>query len=479
MEYNCVDTFDFCKDFRESESKEIFSLSTKLSSSKFDSLIEGTYKPEDFDEYYKQGRAWIINKGSIMVTEECNLRCTYCFLHNKGPRTIDFDTAKEFIDIILGIKRDDKYGRFGLASPFTLHIMGGETMLYAKLVYDIIEYFDSQINEYNIPISFKIQLPTNGTLLRKNSEYISKLVNKYRDRFGIYISIDCNKEAHDACRIYPNGEGSYDDSMDGYNLLSEVRGNSNFTTKNTLSLDSIKYLSDAVIDDYINNGKSYFFSNWVQETKYSFNDAEEYYYQCKYVIDYMISSGAYKKFKFAPLSRNLDTYLKEYENRYVCTGAGSEIAIAPNRKFYPCTRYISQKDNILGEDLSLGSLEKGYVNSEEDIKHKERSLVKRSDCSTYKCYNCPCATVNCIACPAFVYEICGNDKCRTTFDCNMNIAETLVRTYGMNKIYRELEKENSLYFFITYRLMVPKDLAIPIIGEDEYNMISELSRERM
>ena len=38
---------------------------------------------------------------TIQVTENCNLRCTYCYQINKSLSKLKFETAKKFIELIL------------------------------------------------------------------------------------------------------------------------------------------------------------------------------------------------------------------------------------------------------------------------------------------------------------------------------------------------------------------------------------------
>ena len=43
---------------------------------------------------------------TFKVSEDCNLKCTYCYQINKSKSVMDFDTAKKFIDDILSDKFD-------------------------------------------------------------------------------------------------------------------------------------------------------------------------------------------------------------------------------------------------------------------------------------------------------------------------------------------------------------------------------------
>ena len=38
---------------------------------------------------------------TLQVTDDCNLRCTYCYQHNKGHHNMSVETAKNVIEMLL------------------------------------------------------------------------------------------------------------------------------------------------------------------------------------------------------------------------------------------------------------------------------------------------------------------------------------------------------------------------------------------
>ena len=67
------------------------------------------------------------------------------------------------------------------------------------------------------------------------------------------------------------------------------------------------------------------------------------------------------------------------------------------------------------------------------------------------------------------YQVFGTVDKRATFICIMHQARALANIYFWNKYYQKLNQNKQMLCY------VPKEWAIPIIGEDEYNMLIELS----
>lgn len=57
---------------------------------------------------------------TFIVTEDCNLRCKYCYVtHKSSNARMTFETAKKFIDYIFKIKRNEQHA-------VILDFIGGE-----------------------------------------------------------------------------------------------------------------------------------------------------------------------------------------------------------------------------------------------------------------------------------------------------------------------------------------------------------------
>lgn len=103
----------------------------------------------------------------VMLTRNCNLRCSFCFEKNEGysaDRKIDYGNLKKIVDFC------------GEASVQYIVFSGGEPLLYPHLV-DILQYIKN-----NYP-SITATIATNGVLL-ENATLCARLVDggvKYID----------------------------------------------------------------------------------------------------------------------------------------------------------------------------------------------------------------------------------------------------------------------------------------------------------
>lgn len=127
----------------------------------------------------------------LSVTEDCNLRCIYCYAHGgEGKSYMSYSTAKRAIE---------RYYHPGMKVQLT----GGEPMLNYRVVRRIAERYD---------VRFSIQ--TNGTLLdHEKAEELHDLGVR------IGISIDGPPEVNDRLRPYPDGRGSTRDVLKAMMVL--------------------------------------------------------------------------------------------------------------------------------------------------------------------------------------------------------------------------------------------------------------------
>jgi sulfatase maturation enzyme AslB (radical SAM superfamily) len=72
---------------------------------------------------------------SIITTNACNLRCEYCFEHNKVNKNITFETVKKFIDYVADNTKKWNYGR-----PFAVSFLGGEPLLNLSIIEKTMRY---------------------------------------------------------------------------------------------------------------------------------------------------------------------------------------------------------------------------------------------------------------------------------------------------------------------------------------------------
>ena len=78
--------------------------------------------------------------------------------------------------------------------------------------------------------------------------------------------------------------------------------------------------------------------------------------------------------------------------------------------------------------------------------------------------------MGCAWCSAYNYEEFGTPNKRATYICDMHKAISMANVYYWNKLYKYLGIDK------TFEMHIPKEWALEIIDEDEYNYLLTLSK---
>jgi len=131
----------------------------------------------------------------LIVTEDCNGCCDYCFVEGKNPNRMDAPTADRSIDFLV-----DHSGKLK-----TLNVLffGGEPLLEFDLIQHIVSYCERKSAATGKKFAFSIT--TNGTLL--TPEMLA-----YFNAKGVkfLLSLDGTREMHNKYRKLRSGEPAWD-----------------------------------------------------------------------------------------------------------------------------------------------------------------------------------------------------------------------------------------------------------------------------
>lgn len=326
-----------------------------------------------------------VHNFTFQTTESCSLQCSYCYQFNKSPMNMKFETAKEFIDKLL----NDEYGYINrYNSPaIIIEFIGGEPLLQINLTRKIYEYFLMRCYELQHPwfTMHRLSICSNG--LQYFDPNVQAFFRDYSHQISFNISIDGNKALHDACRIQPTGEGSYDVAMTALNHYNRTYSKER-NSKMTLAPANISYLFDSVVD-FIQHGMTNINLNCVFEEGWTVETAKVEYEQLKKLADYLIDNDL-EHLYVAIFRETPEGPMDKYSDGNHCGGLGSMLAMRPNGQFYPCIRYMptSVGDNV--KDLCIGTVQDGMVGREEDseILQMMDNITRRSQ-SNDICYDCP------------------------------------------------------------------------------------------
>lgn len=185
----------------------------------------------------------------LHLTNQCNLRCTYCFVH-KSRASMNLKTAHLTLKKVFSLA-----GKHGYQN-ITLKFSGGEALLELKKMEKMVGMAQryAKINK----LKCRLVLLTNGILInQKVAEFLKK------HHFTVAVSLDGLKEDHDKTRIFPNGKGSFNDTYRGIEILRQAGVRFNVTV--TISRQNIKNLPE--IAHFLLKQKIPFIFNFVRENE--------------------------------------------------------------------------------------------------------------------------------------------------------------------------------------------------------------------
>lgn len=411
---------------------------------------------------------------TFQVTDDCNLRCTYCYQINKGKRVMSLETAKKFIDMLIEESYDpESYVSIETTPSVVIEFIGGEPLLEIDLIDEITSYFRARLIQENHPWTSKIlfSMISNGVLYfdPKVQDYIKR--NNRHLSFG--ISLDGCKELHDMCRVFPDGTGSYDLAEAGC-IHYKNNFNSNMLTKMTIAPENITWTYEAFLNLF-NLGYPVIHANCVYEKGWTINHAIVLYDQLKKIADYILENDLEDVVICTILDEFSCVPEHKFDNKNYCGSTGCMLTCDPDGIVAPCIRFLKSS---LGEELgdfALGDVDHGLGKVE---CHKCNictldSITRRSQ-STDECFNCP-ISLGCGWCTAYNYQELGTPDARCTYICWMHRARSLANVYYWNKVYQKHCELDTNGRIKTFDMFLPKELALQIISEDEYDMLYELA----
>ncbi len=388
---------------------------------------------------------------------------TKCYQTVKAHHAMSFETAKKFTDLIL--RGDNEYINPGNSPGVVIEFIGGEPLLEISLIDRVTDYFIGEMVRLRHPWAnrFRLSICSNGT------EYfdpkVRAYINKHLPHLSFSISIDGSKRLHDACRVFPDGRGSYDIAIAGVEHFTKVLGGK-MGSKMTIAPPNVGYVFEA-LQNLLALGYKEINLNCVYEEGWTAKHAQTLYGQLKLCADYLIENGLD------------DVYISIFEEGFFkpkdpadvqnwCGGTGDMIAVDYTGSIYPCIRYMP---NSLGpgvKPLAIGHVGHGILGTEEErgCAHCLKCVDRRSQ-STDECFDCPIAE-GCSWCSAYNYQVFGTPDKRATFICVMHKARALANAYYWNRLYRARGMGKR------FAIHIPEDWALEIIPKGEWQNLKRL-----
>ncbi|MDR3108745.1 MAG: radical SAM peptide maturase, CXXX-repeat target family [Planctomycetaceae bacterium] len=373
-------------------------------------------------EPFKQWREVSVRNITFVLTEDCQLRCKYCYICGKNSFAVmSFDVAKQAIDYVL--THQDIFNDGSVVWDF----IGGEPLLEVQLMDEICDYAKIRMFELNHPWfdNYRINISSNG-LLYDNS-HVQKFLAKNRTHVSIMLSVDGTKQKHNQQRVYPNGKGCYDDVVK--QIPQWLAQYPNASTKATLSHDDLPMVKDSVLHLW-QLGIMSVGMNCIFEDVWQDGDDTILEEQLVALADEIIDKKLYEKYQCTLFDRNIGFPLDRVLNNENWCGAGRMLGITTSGDFVPCIRF-AQYSLEHQKQITVGNIRDGYDTN----KLRSFLTLKRLNQSSPECIDCEVAS-GCAWCQGFNYDTAETDTIfqRATYICKMHKARVRANNYLWNKL---------------------------------------------
>ena len=369
-----------------------------LSNEKYIDLLfdSGIYVKDNADEvalsYLKEicdGMSGKIDIMYLIVTQNCNLNCSYCFLHNNPNRNfsypaMDYSIAKAAIDKFCNYIEENN-----IEKP-TIIFYGGEPLINKDVIINSVNYANSLRDD------FVFSIITNGTLLDDDMADFC-----HNNAITVGLSLDGPKELHNKNRkYYLSGKPSFDDCIKAKGLLEKHK--CSYGLSMVLSKDIITHKKE-VFEWLFKNHNGEIFFNLLHFNKHDKGASDyikeaskfmiEFYEECE-KRDFPIREGR--------IERQIDSFREQRFSFSDCGAVGChQITVVPDGQICICHGDSVNSSHFLGNikeiDLSFLSTNSSAL-----------SWSSLSTLSDDECLNCPYIFICGRGCPHHAGNLFGS-----------------------------------------------------------------------
>lgn len=372
--FDILDTFD-----GKNDSEVVAALKKKYSPAEISEALEELHELIDAGELFAPEinlpptfqSFGVVKSLCLMVAQDCNLRCKYCFAGGGsfgGERAVmSEEIGRAAVDFIIKNSAMRKHCE--------IDFFGGEPLLNFRTVKAVTEYVRER--EKDTGKIFKLTLTTNGILL--DDKKISWL---NENNISLVLSLDGRKKIHDVMRPDISGKGSYDRVIKNFKNLVESRDGENYYLRGTYTNKNLDFASDvlSMADEgfdilsvepvVLKNSPLALSEKDLPKIFSEYDKLTEIYLQRR-------REG--KEFFFFHFNVDLDNGPCVAKRLSGC-GAGHEyFAVAENGDLYPCHQFVGRKK------YKLGNVFDGV---EDSAKHWTKYFRESHVLNKPKCKNC-------------------------------------------------------------------------------------------
>ncbi len=313
-----------------------------------------------------------IVKLELILTEACNLGCTYCFEYGANAKKKMTDsTAKKAVDFLLESSRQSRW--VGIA------LMGGEPMLQFDLIKEIADYARLKARESGKEVEFDMQ--TNGVLIsRQHAEY-------FRDiRLRYCLSLDGAQQTNDQYRRSLGGDGTFQVVAAKLKMLKRFQHWQG--ARMTIMPQHAAALRDNIAHLHEELAINQFVIGFATHVDWEDSQIADYARGLKEAFDYYLTHRVFQKsrrlriglFEFGDLS---EAYTAKRKTNWGCGAGSGRLAVGADGVYHGCSKLAWGKNGgSANAPLPLGNVQTGISTPGNRLKLLDRSEESRSKCTS-------------------------------------------------------------------------------------------------
>ena len=307
----------------------------------------------------------------LILTEDCNFRCKYCFDDSFSDRTgcnYNHVISIEMIPDIINFIEKTRNKKYNSAVTF----FGGEPTLNWDFIENFIDYCKTKDLRYSFSMN------SNASLL--TPERVDFLV---KNKVELVISLDGIKESHNNSRVFKGNIGTWDSIMKNLPVIISKYVSSNIpvTAMMVVNKDTFKDLE-----------KNYKFLRslnfaevnilWCWEEKFSEEDL-------KFILDSLKKLFIEERYPlWLDCKRGLLSSYYNTQNKSYCHIPQRGITINSRGQIFFCHRLVPKMSDS-GFNDKLGTIYEGFTNKEYLKFLSDRTQGKNKEVNA-TCKKCEC-----------------------------------------------------------------------------------------
>lgn len=362
------------------------------------------------------------NSASILVTENCNLACKYCFEHH-NMNIMTKETVMKALEYLCNnaVQCGDE--------EFHAMIFGGEPLLNIEAIECLLEEGYRLGKEKGV--RFSANMVTNATIM---NDHIFNVLRKWRDlvNLNIQLSVDGIPSVHDAYRITKSGQGSWKLVEKNIPIFQKLYDNNpldrRLSIHGCVNHKTLPYLYDSYKFFRDNLGFNQVWFLAIAEENWTNEDIEIYKEQNTLIYNDIVerlrnSKKLIEADYYAPFDkwRHIDS-----PRALPCSAGRKYVTITANGSIYPCHQiYFNDPHHT----TKIGDI---FTGIDEELR---KMFVEYDEGDIYGCQGCP--NNNCYRCLAANWMV--NGAIFSTIR-NKHCAMTAVEHIFQRKLKEEVEK---------------------------------------